>query len=404
MKETVIIPEGIRKLDNDSIEEFDYQDAECIVLPSTLERIDSDAFEECEDIEEIDFSKVHKLKVISSYLLASLKSLKEVVIPEGVERIESEAFNDCTNLERVELPSTLEEIDSSAFMDCESLEEIDFSKVHKLKVIPSDLFASLKSLKEIVIPEGVEMIESDVFNDCTHIERVEFPLTLEKVDACFEGCKRLEEIDMSKVSRLKELPDYFLDGSKATTFVIPQNVKKVGSPLANDCPLDELYIPESVTEIGYITEEANNETDVYLYSGKLKDVEGLCSDTRTLYVLPQHYDRYLRLIEEIDDDSRPEIREMPSYKVNFYSRIDQTESNSQTDNDKTAFEEKNTEQESSAAFISKALDDLINAAVADGELTEKKREIVLRRAKKEGTDLDEVEMLLDARLYEQKNK
>lgn len=45
---------------------------------------------------------------------------------------------------------------------------------------------------------------------------------------------------------------------------------------------------------------------------------------------------------------------------------------------------------------------LIKAALADGELTEKEKQILFKRAEAEGIDLDEFEMVLDARLYERK--
>lgn len=45
---------------------------------------------------------------------------------------------------------------------------------------------------------------------------------------------------------------------------------------------------------------------------------------------------------------------------------------------------------------------LIKAALADGELTEKEKQILFKRAESEGIDLDEFEMVLDARLFELK--
>lgn len=41
---------------------------------------------------------------------------------------------------------------------------------------------------------------------------------------------------------------------------------------------------------------------------------------------------------------------------------------------------------------------LIKAALADGVLTEKEKQILLKRAQAEGIELDEFEMILDARL------
>ena len=46
------------------------------------------------------------------------------------------------------------------------------------------------------------------------------------------------------------------------------------------------------------------------------------------------------------------------------------------------------------------IEDLIKAALADGQLTEKEKQILFRRAEAEGLDLDEFEMVLDARLVE----
>lgn len=43
---------------------------------------------------------------------------------------------------------------------------------------------------------------------------------------------------------------------------------------------------------------------------------------------------------------------------------------------------------------------LINAALADGVLTEKEKQVLFKRAEAEGIDLDEFEMVLDARLVE----
>lgn len=50
-------------------------------------------------------------------------------------------------------------------------------------------------------------------------------------------------------------------------------------------------------------------------------------------------------------------------------------------------------------MYSDELEDLIEAALIDGELTPKERQILMRRAEEEDIDLDEFEMVLNARLY-----
>ena len=46
------------------------------------------------------------------------------------------------------------------------------------------------------------------------------------------------------------------------------------------------------------------------------------------------------------------------------------------------------------------IENLINAALADGELTEKEKQILFKNAQDQGIDLDEFEMVLEARLTE----
>lgn len=53
-------------------------------------------------------------------------------------------------------------------------------------------------------------------------------------------------------------------------------------------------------------------------------------------------------------------------------------------------------------MISEELNDLIIAALADGEVTEKERTVLRRRAEKEGMDVDEFDILLDARIANRK--
>ena len=46
------------------------------------------------------------------------------------------------------------------------------------------------------------------------------------------------------------------------------------------------------------------------------------------------------------------------------------------------------------------IENLINLALADGELTEKEKQILFKKAEAEGIDLDEFEMVLNSKLFE----
>lgn len=53
-------------------------------------------------------------------------------------------------------------------------------------------------------------------------------------------------------------------------------------------------------------------------------------------------------------------------------------------------------------MFSEELEELIEIAIADGELTDKKRQVLIKRATSEGVDLDELEMIIDSRLNKKK--
>ena len=57
------------------------------------------------------------------------------------------------------------------------------------------------------------------------------------------------------------------------------------------------------------------------------------------------------------------------------------------------------EPDSSAGLYNPQLEKLIDLALADGELTEKEKQVLFKKAESFGIDLDEFEMVLDARLY-----
>lgn len=65
--------------------------------------------------------------------------------------------------------------------------------------------------------------------------------------------------------------------------------------------------------------------------------------------------------------------------------------------------EQNTNTNEIGGIYNEQLDKLIELALADGELTEKEKQILFKKAEGFSIDLDEFEMVLDAKLYE-KNK
>jgi len=55
-------------------------------------------------------------------------------------------------------------------------------------------------------------------------------------------------------------------------------------------------------------------------------------------------------------------------------------------------------------MYNESIENLINLALADGELTENEKQVLFKKAETEGIDLDEFEMVLEARLFEKRKE
>lgn len=345
-----------------------------------------------------------------------------LTIDEGHTTLGEDALEGYKKIRKVVFPSTLREIDGSFFSEHgheESLEEVDFSKVKLLKEIPDGLFENCERLQKIDIPEGVEIIGSSVFDSCTNLRKITFPSTLKSLQSTTYECEMIEELDLSKVHLLEEIPEYFIsENCDIQTLVIPVGVKIVGDEFASSKSIREVYVPYTVEKIGTLNDDEYS-PEVYIYTNKLTDIESLCAYIKTLYVPEELYVYYAELLKEVDD-TEVRLRKMPADKLDFYgtpvppltevAKEEETQDTQEESQDtqeeildiQKESEEIPTIQKSPGNLFSDALEELINSAASD-ELTDKMKEIVLRRAVKEGEDPDEVEMVLEARFYEKHN-
>ena len=346
-----------------------------------------------------------------------------LTIDEGHTTLGEDALEGYKKIRKVVFPSTLREIDGSFFSEHgheESLEEVDFSKVKLLKEIPDGLFENCERLQKIDIPEGVEIIGSSVFDSCTNLRKITFPSTLKSLQSTTYECEMIEELDLSKVHLLEEIPEYFIsENCDIQTLVIPVGVKIVGDEFASSKSIREVYVPYTVEKIGTLNDDEYS-PEGYIYTNKLTDIESLCAYIKTLYVPEELYVYYAELLKEVDD-TEVRLRKMPADKLDFYgtpvppltemAKEEETQDTQEESQDtqeeildiQKESEEIPTIQKSPGNLFSDALEELINSAAASDELTDKMKEIVLRRAVKEGEDPDEVEMVLEARFYEKHN-
>lgn len=247
--------------------------------------------------------------------------------------------------------------------------------------------------------EGITEMDDESLEGYKRLRKIVFPASLERLDSdviCDQ--EELEEVDFSKVTKLKTIPDDFISGEhKIRRFVIPNGVTTVGDGFLGEAEDGtEVFVPASVKSLGYITGNNDNNMVVYLYAANI-NIEDVEEDVKTFYVPSQSYGQYALKLKKCESEAR--LREMPEEYIGFYSKEEVTAPEVQPapasvlpDSIPVA------EEKTSQGVFSERLEAMIEAALQDGVLTQKEKEVIFRRAEKEGEDLDEFEILFDARL------
>lgn len=103
-------------------------------------------------------------------LSVNKSGLRRLRIQEGIVTLAADALRDATDLEVLQLPSTLTSINSSSVKGCVKLTEVEIP--NGVTTIGDHAFANCSGLKKVTIPASVTMIDEDAFYTCTAVDDV----------------------------------------------------------------------------------------------------------------------------------------------------------------------------------------------------------------------------------------
>ena len=149
--------------------------------------------------------------------------VKKVIINEGVTNVGKHAFLSFSNLEEVQLASTIESIGKAAFEEC-------------------------KALTSIQLPEGLKTIEEEAFYECESLTSITIPKNVTELPGyAFQLCSKLKSIDLGNVTTLGENVFAYCGFE---SFESPRNIKVISECMFFGCKqLKTINIPEWVEEI-----------------------------------------------------------------------------------------------------------------------------------------------------------
>lgn len=246
---------------------------ESLVLPSSLEVIGESAFEDCDNLADLDLSKVSSDLRFGAYAFAECNGLTSVEITDNVGEMEfSSVFYKCRNLQEVIVPATNPNFESvDGVLYSKGRETIlyypsglsgNYTLDPATKRIGGGVFNGRDNITEITIPAGLTEIGESAFESCKYLTTVNFlesaageqsvPLTIG--DKAFYNCLAIVSIELP--ARTVSVGDdcfrrYGTEKSKLKTVVLNEGLQTIGAGAFNSCDeLESIIIPSTVTEIG----------------------------------------------------------------------------------------------------------------------------------------------------------
>ena len=183
-----------------------------------------------------------------------------VDIPESIEGFTVDSighgtFQENTQLETVTIPNKVTELQYSAFESCSNLKNVVFESESTLKSIGGDAFRDCSSLERVEIPDSVKDSGYGAFASCTSLEEVILGSGLEGIGpGMFLNCKKIISIDIP--SNIKYIGQEAFYGTGLENVALPDSVTDIkSSAFADNENLKTIDIPNSVTELAYYTFE-----------------------------------------------------------------------------------------------------------------------------------------------------
>ena len=231
-------------------------------IPATLKTV---TVTNAEYIFKGAFSDLHYISSSSSSTSASPLNITTINLNEGIKRIGSyafasynyysESYKDNTsyqhitsNLENVNLPSTLTYISDSAFYNCVKLNNVEIPGT--VTAIGDYAFWNCKAL-HTQIGENVKSIGSYAFSGCSSLDNQTFPATLTSIGfGAFKNCTAFTEINIPQ--NVMSIGDSAFSGcSSVTAITLEEGVETIGSgAFCNINKVTKLTIPTTVTSMG----------------------------------------------------------------------------------------------------------------------------------------------------------
>lgn len=268
---SVVVNNGITHIGDAAFQ--DCLNITSITLPKTISTIGDNAFYGCRELERINIPE--QVNIIDQYTFFGCMKLKKILLPENITTIENNAFGHCFSLCEINIPSSLQTISSSAF--CRTpIETITISNEHSRYKIDNDVLVDktsntiVKCLKgkkgTYIVPDNIKIIGNSAFYGCKDLTNLIMPDSIVKIQSSAFEDSGLKFIHWSQ--NLTTIGDYAFSYADLEDISIPNSVTEVGESAFYECKsLKNVHIPQNVTNIGVYAFRNSGVENVYISEG-----------------------------------------------------------------------------------------------------------------------------------------
>ena len=212
----------------------------------------------CSNVEFVNIPT--SVTVIGKFAFYSSKKLKEILIPNSVREIGYEAFQYCSDLTSLTLSSQITKIEEGTFLGCYSLKSVFFPE--NIKEISPTAFNYCYLLQRFEVDNSNPYLCSDdgviYSKDKKTIVRCPIALYSEDfkigegvetiADNAFMGCKNIQKFTLPM--SVDSIGKHSFEKCSITSIQLSDNVQFIGYEAFNDCDsLKSFVVPTSLKEI-----------------------------------------------------------------------------------------------------------------------------------------------------------
>ena len=247
----VVLPDDITLIDDKAF--INCYNMISIQLPANLNTIGWNAFDGCSSLTGIKIPKTLKDAGVGNIYspFTNCTALKTIELEEGLTSIPTGLFYGCSAIEEITIPKSVISIGEQAFYNCTNLKKVTFSPY--ITYIGKEAFAYNYSLQSVELPAALVELSGKSFAACTSLTEIVIPKNVSRgpygYGAPFRDCTNLKKVTFEQ--GMKVIPSFILSECYVEEVVIPDSVTNIDNAAFWKAGyLKKVVMPDSVNRIG----------------------------------------------------------------------------------------------------------------------------------------------------------